>query len=419
MLRCEKLMSTKRKFKRDYIMLEAKDLNFRFKDKVTPKAFAKIEITDEKSVIALYAENLKSVDDGYSVVAIRSDYETIDLGKFNVNNQGKGEFSLDLGDDNIDIKGIAIIQDKTVPLIGFKGSKIDNFEDILFPPQYEFEEVEENDDNLGDDVYEEIIYEEIEDQDDETNDYVEIPEDIDDYEEYEEIEYIEPDDEDEYEYEEIIYEEIEDDNTTGNNEYTNIDEDLGTPAPVEERKNTKHRNEDYDDYIEKKINKAKSVLEKKYTKSTYIPNKTHKESSKMAGSLLMPRQIKKGLKYFREVKPFVSDYIDNTRWWKIEINPTTMCGYTMPYLGYINSLNYTMYSDAVMQSYKYRHYLFGVQYDEYNKRKYYIYAVPGKKAEQPDKGHTGFTRYQPCDTRNTSLGYWLCFVDCKARKIVK
>ena len=38
----------KRKFKRDYIMLEAKDLNFRFKDKVTPKAFAKIEITDEK-----------------------------------------------------------------------------------------------------------------------------------------------------------------------------------------------------------------------------------------------------------------------------------------------------------------------------------------------------------------------------------
>ena len=419
MLRGEKLMSTKRKFKRDYIMLEAKDLNFRFKDKVTPKAFAKIEITDEKSVIALYAENLKSVDDGYSVVAIRSDYETIDLGKFNVNNQGKGEFSLDLGDDNIDIKGIAIIQDKTVPLIGFKGSKIDNFEDILFPPQYEFEEVEENDDNLGDDVYEEIIYEEIEDQDDETNDYVEIPEDIDAYEEYEEIEYIEPDDEDEYGYEEIIYEEIEDDNTTGNNEYTNIDEDLGTPAPVEERKNTKHRNEDYDDYIEKKINKAKSVLEKKYTKSTYTPNKTHKESSKMAGSLLMPRQIKKGLKYFREVKPFVSDYIDNTRWWKIEINPTTMCGYTMPYLGYINSLNYTMYSDAVMQSYKYRHYLFGVQYDEYNKRKYYIYAVPGKKAEQPDKGHTGFTRYQPCDTRNTSLGYWLCFVDCKARKIVK
>ncbi len=58
----------------------------------------------------------------------------------------------------------------------------------------------------------------------------------------------------------------------------------------------------------------------------------------------------------------------------------------MPYLGYVNTLNYTMYSDTVMNSYKYRHYLFGVQYDEYNKRKNYIYAIPGKKAEQPDKG---------------------------------
>ena len=93
----------------------------------------------------------------------------------------------------------------------------------------------------------------------------------------------------------------------------------------------------------------------------------------------MPRQIKKGLKYFKEVKPFAADYIPNTRWWKIEITPTTMSGYTMPYLGYVNSLNYTMYSDIAMNSYKYRHYLFGVQYDEYNKRKNYIYAIPGKK----------------------------------------
>ena len=133
----------------------------------------------------------------------------------------------------------------------------------------------------------------------------------------------------------------------------------------------------------------------------------------------MPRQIKKGLKYFKEVKPFAADYIPNTRWWKIEITPTTMSGYTMPYLGYVNSLNYTMYSDIAMNSYKYRHYLFGVQYDEYNKRKNYIYAIPGKKSEQPDKGTTGFTTYQACDNRSSSLGYWMCFIDSKARKIEK
>ncbi len=439
MLRGENLMATKRKFKRDYIMLEAKDLNYRYKEKVSPKAFAKIEVTNDKSVIALYAENLKDVSEGYSVVAIRSDYETIDLGTFNVNSQGKGEFSIDIGEDDIDIKGVAVVQDKSVPLIGFKGNKIDNYEDILFPPQYEFEDIDDedyvdtSDDDYydgSDDEYEEIEYIEVEEDniDDERND-------TDDTEVYEEIEYVDPDEINEYEYEEIIYEEVEpDDERDGGYgyiyddneeeyEYIEIEEDerIEEPKKLEEKKVSRKKNED--EYIEKKIKKAKSILGKQYTNISNKNNnnnvKNKQETIKTAGTLLMPRQIKKGLKYFKEVKPFVSDYIDNTRWWKIEINPTTMCGYTMPYLGYVNTLNYTMYSDAVMQSYKYRHYLFGVQYDDYNKRQYYIYAVPGRKIEQPDKGHTGFTRYQPCDTRNNSLGYWLCFVDCKARKIVK
>lgn len=407
-------MATKRKFKRDYIMLEARDMNYRLKDKVSPKAFAKIEITDEKSVIALYAENLKNVSGGYSVVAIRSDYETIDLGNFNVNDQGKGEFSIDMGQEDIDIKGIAIIEDKAVPLIGFKGSKIDNFEEILFPQQYEFEE-----DDDEDEEYEEVEYVEVEEDDD--NEY--IGRDIQEYEEYEEIEYIEEDDDvdGEYEYEEIIYEEVEEDDDMYEEYEDYVETDREDNTVVQSHTQPKPQDKKISDnnYIEKKINKAKSVLEKQYTKENNDTVKPKKEFNKTAGTLLMPRQIKKGLKYFREVKPFVADYIDSTRWWKIEINPTTLCGYTMPYLGYINSLNYTMYSDAVMQSYKYRHYLFGVQYDEYNKRQYYIYAVPGRKNEQPDKGHTGFTRYQACDNRNNSLGYWLCLIDCKARKIVK
>ena len=37
-------MVSKRKFKRDYIILEAKDMNFRSKERVLPKAFAKIEV---------------------------------------------------------------------------------------------------------------------------------------------------------------------------------------------------------------------------------------------------------------------------------------------------------------------------------------------------------------------------------------
>ena len=89
-------MVSKRKFKRDYIILEAKDMNFRSKERVLPKAFAKIEINDEKSVVALYVENLKNLKDGYDVIALRTDYERLNLGRINLNSQGKGEFVLDL-----------------------------------------------------------------------------------------------------------------------------------------------------------------------------------------------------------------------------------------------------------------------------------------------------------------------------------
>lgn len=415
-------MASKRKFKRDYIILEAKDTNFRYKERVLPKAFAKVEVNEEKSVVALYVENIKYMKDGYRVVAIQSDYETVDLGKVVVSEQGKGEFVLDLVNDEVEIKGIAILYERTVPLIGFKGAKIENYEEILF---------------TGDDD-EEYEYVEVDD-DDEEYEYIEVDDDTDEYE-YEEIEYIEVDDDEdvddgydddndtdeyednsddeEYEYEEIEYIEIDDEDEDDDEEYEEINnyEEYMTPRP---------RN-----YVEPKKPKyqrpqaPKQPTQKQHTPRPQPQKQAHTQSNqeqgnKQSGTLLMPRQIKKGLKYFREVKPFVCDYLEDTRWWKIEISPATLCGYTMPYLGYVNTLNFTMYSDAIMNSYKYRHYLFGVQYDEYNKRKNYIYAVPGRREEQPDRGHTGFSVYQACDTRNDSLGYWLCFIDPRSRRIVK
>ena len=404
-------MSSKRKFKRDYIILEAKDMNFRYKERILPKAFAKIEVNDEKSVVALYVENLKYMKDGYRVVAIRSDYETIDLGKITLNEQGKGEFVLNLEDKDAEIKGIALLSEKTVPLIGFKGNKIENYEEILF--MGDEDDYIETDDEV--DEYEEIEYIEVEDDEDG------------DYEEYEEIEYIEVeeddnldgygDTDDEYEFDESVDGDIDYDNVENKyHEYQNINDDNGLEY------NRTNRIPRQNKTIKEKVKQYRSPINKAYQGINYQDdiNETQQErNTRPQGTLLMPRQIKKGLKYFREVKPFVEDYVDNTRWWKIDITPATLCGYTMPYLGYVNSLNYTMYSDAIMQSYKYRHYLFGVQYDEYNKRKNYIYAVPGKKDEQPDKGHTGFTTYQPCDNRGNSLGYWLCYIDSRTRNILK
>lgn len=378
-------LSTKKKYKRDYIILEAKDMNFRYKDRVLPKAFAKVEVTDDKSLVALYVENLKYIREGYKVIAILEDYNISDLGNIVLSEQGKGEFTLNLDENSINIKAIALVSERSIPLIGFKGSKIDNYEEIIF---------------TSDDYVE---YEDIED-----DEYV-----------YEEVEYIEGEDSDEYEYE---YEYLE---------YVDMDED------VSENENKEDEYEyEYESYEptnnqssqKSKINKSKQLNEESFRNNIKLNEEieqieediNYKEvEQSTCRNLLMPRQIKKGLKMFKEVKPFVKDSIDNTRWWKIEITPMTMCGYTMPYLGYINTLNYTMYSDIVLQSYRYRHYLFGVQYDEYNKRKNYMYAIPGNKNEQPDQGHTGFNMYKPCDDRNDKLGYWICFVDSRTRKILK
>lgn len=415
-------MASKRKFKRDYIILEAKDTNFRYKERILPKAFAKVEINDEKSIVSLYVENLKCVKDGYRVVAIQSDYETLDLGRVVLSDQGKGEFVLNLEKDDIEIKGIALLHEKSVPLIGFKGSKIENYEEILFTGEDDYDD----DDEENFDEYEE--YEEVE--------YIEI-EDGEDFEEYEEVEYIEieedegfddvddqgeyedRDKDEEYEYEEEYEEEYDDDNEEYE-EYDNVEDTIDRNLHQQSQQQSSTQKQ-------KQQGRVKNSPQYQQPRPQYMPQnpyeniqpKNQSQTSKTAGALLMPRQIKKGLKYFNEVKPFVTDDIDDTRWWKIEISPNTLCGYTMPYLGYVNSLNYTMYSDSVMHSYKYRHYLFGVQYDEYNKRKHYIYGVPGHKNEQPDKGHTGFTTYQPCDTRNDSLGYWLCFIDSRTRRIIK
>ena len=385
-------MSTKKKYKRDYIILEAKDMNFRYKDRVLPKAFAKIEVTEEKSLVALYVENLKYIRDGYKVVAILEDYNTLDLGRIVLSEQGKGEFALNLDENNTNIKAVALVSEKSVPLIGFKGSKIDNYEEIIFTSDEEYMEYEELEDD------EEYVYEEVE---------------------YEEVD----DDENcEYEYEYLEYVEIEEDNEENTdynyeNEEDNEEIEYVSSSRQKNQRNKSTKPNNNKPVIEENLKRSEKVSEE----IKQIDEEINYEEAQVntARNLLMPRQIKKGLKMFKEVKPFARDTIENTRWWKIEITPMTMCGYTMPYLGYINTLNYTMYSDIVLQSYRYRHYLFGVQYDEYNKRKHYMYAIPGNKNEQPDQGHTGFNMYKPCDDRSDKLGYWICFVDSRTRKIMK
>ncbi|MGL5642590.1 MAG: hypothetical protein ACRDDM_09990, partial [Paraclostridium sp.] len=318
-------MSTKKKYKRDYIILEAKDMNFRYKDRVLPKAFAKVEVTEEKSLVALYVENLKYIRDGYKVIAILDDYNTSDLGRIVLSEQGKGEFSLNLEDSRINIKAIALVCERSIPLIGFKGSKIDNYEEIIFTADEEY-----------------VEYEEIEDDEE----YV-----------YEEVEYIDGEDSDEYqyqyEYEYLEYVEMDEVDNTDSIEYEYEDDEMRDISDKQISQKSKINKENKSKLNLEEVIRGKNNLNEEIEQIEEDIDYKEVETN-TSRNLLMPRQIKKGLKMFKEVKPFVRDSIDNTRWWKIEITPMTMCGYTMPYLGYINTLNYTLYSDIVLQSYRYR-----------------------------------------------------------------
>jgi hypothetical protein len=195
-------------------------------------------------------------------------------------------------------------------------------------------------------------------------------------------------------------EEVNNDKKINNLEEVNNDKKINN---LEEMKNNKEIN----DLEEMKNNKK-------------IDFKERDVADTQMKTPMVPRQIKSGLKSYKEVKPFANEYLPNTRWWLLDVNPSTISGYSMPNLGYINILNSTAYSDVVMNAYRHRHYIFGVQYDEDNNRKHYIYGIPGTIEEKPDNGNTGFNRYLRSDRKDIkSKGYWLCFIDAKLRNIKK
>ncbi len=113
------------------MILESKDPSFRLKEKISPKAFAKIETKEEKVNIMIYVENVKYVKSGYRIILIQDDLTAKDIGRVLVNESGKGEFKINFEEENLELKSIALTHEKDIPLIGFKGKKIDNYEELI------------------------------------------------------------------------------------------------------------------------------------------------------------------------------------------------------------------------------------------------------------------------------------------------
>lgn len=358
------------------MILESKDPSFRLKERISPKAFAKIETREEKINIMIYVENVKYVKSGYRIILIQDDLTTKDIGRVLVNESGKGEFKINFDENDLEVKSIALTHENNIPLIGFKGKVIDNYEELISQNIKREESVVE-DLNKEDEI--EIVLEPRKER----------------------IEVV-------LEDKEEVKEKVKEERIEISEEDTEIrQEEVEINENVEENKDEKKKNEEEIPYSQEE------KREEKIDHSQYEDTDRKKCSPK---EYLIPRKLKKLLNKHKEVKPFIKD-IDNTRWWRMDINPLTMCSYIMPYLGYINYINYTIYSDVTSLSYKYRHYIFGIKYSCDGKRKYYIYGIPGRRNEQPDEGETGFCNFIPCDDKNKTYGYWICCIDCKSRLI--
>jgi len=365
----------RRRYKRDYMILESKDPSFRLKEKISPKAFAKIETKEEKINIMIYVENVKYVKSGYRIILIQDDLTTRDIGRVLVNESGKGEFKINFDEENLDVKSIALTHENNIPLIGFKGKIIENYKELI---------------NKNIKRTEAVI------------------EDLDKEEE------IEIDLEPRKENENLKTEAVDIKDKKRKEEDTRLEEDeVERTEKVEEIEETEEEVEDDKKKNEEKILSSQKEKTEERIDDSQEQDEYRKQDEKV---YLIPRKLKKLLKKHKEIKPFIKD-IDNTRWWRIDVNPMTMCSYIMPYLGYINYINYTIYSDVTSLSYKYRHYIFGIKYSCDGKRKYYIYGIPGRRNEQPDEGETGFCNFIPCDDKNKTYGYWICCIDCKSRLI--
>lgn len=382
-------------------MLYCNDTSFEIKRGYKPRGYANLITRDDKSKFSLYVENIKYVSEGYRIVIIDNQLNKIDIGRILVDESGKGEARIDINKDDIDIQCVALTYEDNIPLISYKGRRTKNYEDILLRKEENIDQVQEDNENQRSeqvDIETEINEEEL-DKERIEEDKEHVKERIE--EEIEEDEEINKEIVEEERVEEQIPQEIEEERI----EEEKVDEQEIDEERIEEtvQEEPQKKKEYFEEKKEEKEEDIKTYFEKEKER---IEDKTY----------FIPRRLKKNLKKYKEVKPFIKD-IDDTRWWKININPMSMFGYDIPYLGYMYYLNYTAYSDIGFLAYKYRHYLFGINYDEDGQRKYYVYAIPGKKNEQPDLGETGFNQFLGCKNEDDEYGYWICYIDCKTRLI--
>ena len=425
------------KLYRNFIILQEDEKTHADSGEKALSGYAKIEAKSDKCKISFYAQNLKREDD-YSIVLIcykKDIKQIVDLGSFNVREEGKGEVSKEYYVNNIaglnfsydKISGAAVCKNKDAKLLflmyGFmNGENIDD-------EWKKCKIVNHNDKNEDNESLKKKL------------EVYELPKKIKNVEcKKEKVEVVEGFlDEDteaicEGDKASIIGKGAD---KFGDNEFTQeaikenskasmlSEEEMikmhhnheekqshGKDKSHQQYKNCCHkeRNDDHDCVYESNDIKNDINIYESRSNNEKIDEENEIDPYDFELSGIMGAFFSDITRGFEECRNKYKD-IQYCKWYKVKVNSLDdMCdisNYNKYTLAYYPMLNYYPYIK------KHKHFIVGYKCDKKGNLKYIVYGVPGTKSkkDQPYGGKTGFVTWM--DAKEQDLGYWLMFYDYK------
>ncbi len=445
-------MSSSKRYKRYFIILENEDSGFENKPKKTPKGYAKIEVRNGKGTINVYVQDLKYYENGEYIyrnylISTKGENACVDTGTVMIDEKGKGELKNQLNPDNVDGEGktiedfnvVAIVAEPInkdndnrnvlSPLVGYINKEKVDWKSVLISGETvkatENDDLDEEDKEKYEKIMEAIkktsedlyIGPEEEDEEIEENEGIEKSQDL--------VEVIENEDKNK-EVKPKNKKEDTSENMDSNKHYDVEIEREEEKEEVEEEENSKEEDVNLEIENTNKEN-TKHYREIDYNKDPVKDRIYGNHPKYKPYHQVVYKYVKDMLKEYEEIEPFERN-LNRCKWWKIDYNSQSMYRGFLPFFGYIlNTYYYSPYmcymGNCNDLMYKYGHYIFGVCYDRDKEVKYYVYGVPGRYLykEQPFRGMTGFVYWHPLEDKKPEkgdYGYWLHFVDAKTGNVV-
>ncbi|MDF2505608.1 MAG: hypothetical protein K0R06_3102, partial [Clostridium sp.] len=104
-------MSQKKKYSRNFIILQEDEKGYGLASDKAPTGYAKIEVKNNKCKISFYVQNLKKEMKPYYILLIcnkKDEKKLVKLGELNIDNTGRAEVSKEFTPENIAASGVSV-----------------------------------------------------------------------------------------------------------------------------------------------------------------------------------------------------------------------------------------------------------------------------------------------------------------------